>query len=251
MTLRFYEIAHTHHRILNPFTEDQLLLLGEICRLDPKIKQLDLACGKGEMLCRWSQKYGLSGVGVDISSVYLGAARKRAEELGVTKKIAFVENNAATYPGETHAYGVVSCIGATWIGNGLNGTLALMKSFLKPNGLILVGEPFWIDPPPEDAYAAFGVGHDDFVSLEGTLDRLEAAGMNLVEMVLADHDGWNRYEAPQWMAVNDFLAAHPDDPDASGLRAWITNNRRTYLKYGRRYLGWGIFVLRLADENPQ
>ena len=111
----------------------------------------------------------------------------------------------------------------------------------------MVGEPFWIDPPPEDAYAALSVGKNDFVSLEGTLDRFESAGMNLVEMVLANHDGWNRYEAPQWMAVNDFLTANPNDPDASELREWITNNRRTYFKYGRRYLGWGVFVLRLAD----
>src|SRR4030042_1446426 len=123
----------------------------------------------------------------------------------------------------------------------------MMKLSLKPNGLILVGEPFWIDPPPEDAYAAEGVSKNDFVSLNGTLDRFESAGMNLVEMVIAHQDGWDRYEAPQWMAANDFLTANPNDPDASKLREWITNNRRTYFRYGRRYLGWGIFVLRLTD----
>jgi SAM-dependent methyltransferase len=247
MSLRFHEIAEEYHRILNPFTEDQLMLLGEICRLHPRIKQLDLACGKGEMLCRWAQKYKISGVGVDISTVFLSAAQKRAEELGVTDKIAFVQNDAGKYPQETHDFDVVSCIGATWIGNGLIGTLALMKLSLKPNGLILVGEPYWIEPPPEDAYVAEGLSLNDYVSLDGTLDRFESAGMNLVEMVIANQDGWDRYEAPQWMAVNDFLVANPNDPDASKLREWITNNRRTYLQYGRRYLGWGVFVLRLAD----
>jgi SAM-dependent methyltransferase len=247
MSLRFHEIAETYHRILNPFTEDQLMLLGDICRLHPKIKHLDLACGKGEMLCRWSQKFKISGIGVDISSVFLDAARKRAEELNVADKIKFIQNDAATYPQETHDFDVVSCIGATWIGNGLVGTLEMMKRPLKPDGIILVGEPFWIDPPPEDAYAAEGVGQNDFVSLEGTLDRFESTDVNLVEMVIANQDAWDRYEAPQWMAVSDFLAANPNDPDASALREWITNNRRTYLKYGRRYLGWGIFVLRLAD----
>ena len=69
MFLRFHEIAEAYHRILNPFTEDQLMLLGEICRLRPGIRQLDLACGKAEMLSRWAQKYGTSGVGVDISPV--------------------------------------------------------------------------------------------------------------------------------------------------------------------------------------
>jgi SAM-dependent methyltransferase len=248
MSLRFHEIAETHHRILNPFTEDQLMLLGEVCRLHSGIRQLDLACGKGEMLCRWAQTYKISGVGVDISAVFLTAAQKRAEELGVADKTTFTQEDAGKYPKETHDFDVVSCIGATWIGSGLLGTLELMKLPLKPKGLILVGEPYWIEPPPEEAYAAEGVGKDDFVSLDGTLDRFESSGMNLVEMVLADHEGWDRYEAPHWMAVNDFLAANPNDPDASELRKWMTDSRRAYLRYGRRYLGWGVFVLRPASE---
>jgi SAM-dependent methyltransferase len=246
MSLRFHEIAETYHRILNPFTEDQLMLLGEICHLHPGMKQLDLACGKAEMLCRWVQQYDISGVGVDISSVFLDAAKKRAAELGVTERLRFVQGDAGKYPQATHDFDVVSCIGATWIGNGLAGTLQLMTPALKPGGLLLIGEPYWIEPPPETAYAAMGVGKDDYVSLDNTLDRFESVGMRLVEMVLANHFGWDRYEAPRWMAVDDFLCSNPDDPDAPALTEWISNNRRVYLKYGRRYLGWGVFVLRLS-----
>ena len=246
MSLRFHEIAESYHRILNPFTEDQLLLLGRICRLHPDIKMLDLACGKGQMLCRWVQEYNISGVGVDISTVFLKAAQKRATELGVNKKLNFVQGDAGKYPQATHDFDVVSCIGATWIGNGLTGTLELMKQSLKPDGLLLVGEPYWIDTPPESAYEAMNIGKEDYVSLDSTLDRIESAGMRLVEMVSADQYGWERYEAPQWMAVDDFLRANPDDPDAALLSGWISDSRRAYLRYGRRYFGWGVFVLRPA-----
>ena len=102
MSLRFHEIAETYHRILNPFTEDQLMLLGEICHLHPGMKQLDLACGKAEMLCRWVQQYGISGVRVDISSVFLDAAKNRAAELGVTERLRFVQGDAGKYPQATH-----------------------------------------------------------------------------------------------------------------------------------------------------
>ena len=244
MSLRYHEIAETYHRILDPFTEDQLMLLGEICRLQPGIKQLDLACGKGEMLCRWAQKFHITGVGIDLSTVFLDAAKKRAAELGVTEKIEFVQGDAGEYEPKKHEYDVVSCIGATWIGNGLTGTLELMKPALKSGGLLLIGEPFWLEPPPEAVYEELGVGKDDFVSLDKTLDRFESAGVRLVEMVLADHRGWDRYEAPRWMAVDDFLRSHPEDPEAKELTAWIDQSRRVYLKYGRRFLGWGVFVLR-------
>lgn len=247
MSLHFHEIALKNHRILNPFTEGQLMLLGEICRLYPGMKQLDLACGKGEMLCRWAKKHGINGIGIDISTVFLDEAKKRAEELELTDKLTFVQGDAGQYPQATHDFDVVSCIGATWIGNGLDGTIELMKPALKPDGLLLVGEPYWVEQPPEDAYAALDVRKNDYVSLDGTLDRFESGGMQLLEMVLADQHGWDRYEAPQWTAVDDFLSTDPDSPDARALFEWTSNNRRAYLRYGRRYFNWGVFVLRLSN----
>lgn len=246
MSLRFHEIAETNHYILNPFTEAQLLLLGDICRLNAATRQLDLCCGKAEMLCRWAQRYGSSGTGVDISSVFLAAARQRAAELGVESQVTLVEADAGKYPIAPGAFDIVSCIGATWIGNGLVGTLNLMRPGLKDrDSLILVGEPFWMNEPPDEAYAAIAGGDREvFTTLPGTLDRIESAGFELVEMVLADHAGWDRYSSMQWMAVSDWLRANPDDPDAPELRRWIASARREYLTYGRRYLGWGVFVLR-------
>lgn len=248
MSLRFHEIAESYHRILNPITEDQVMLLGEICQLDQGDRMLDLACGKAEMICRWAKKYGISAVGVDISSVFLDAARERATELGVDKQISYVQGDAGKYPEETHDFDLVGCIGATWIGNGLSGTLEIMKKALKPGGTLLVGEPFWIEPPPDAVYEALGFAKDDYVSLEATLDRLETAGMRLVEMVSADQFGWERYEAPQWQAIDDFLSSNPDDPEAAALSDWASKNQRAYFRYGRRYLGWAVFVLRPNDQ---
>jgi SAM-dependent methyltransferase len=246
MTLRFHEIAETDHRLLNPFSEAKLLLLGELCRLRRGMRLLDLACGKGEMLCRFAERYEIVGVGVDISAVFLGAATDRAHQLDVWSRVQFVQEDAATYPQVHHEYDIVSCIGATWIGGGLVGTLALMKTALRPDGgLLLVGEPYWIDSPPYEAYAAMDVQPDEFATLDGTLDRFEEADVELVEMVLSNSDDWDRYEAAQWWAIHDWLEANGDDPEADSLREWNANNRRVYLTYGRRYLNWGVFVLRV------
>ena len=65
--------------------------------------------------------------------------------MDVTEKLTFVQGDAGEYPQATHDFNVVSCIGATWIGNGLNGTIELMKPALKPDGLLLVGEPYRIE----------------------------------------------------------------------------------------------------------
>jgi SAM-dependent methyltransferase len=248
VSLRYHEIAERHHRILNPFTEDQLLLLADICRLRPDLRQLDLCCGKGEMLCRWSAQSGLTGVGVDISSVFLAAARQRAAELHVEDRLTFVEADAGTYAVPAGAFDIVSCIGATWIGNGLIGTLKLMRPALRDrNSLLLVGEPFWIDEPPDEAYALIVDGdREAYTTLAGTHERIESAGLELVEMVLADHRGWERYVAKQWLAVSDWLRANADAQEAAEIRRQLEHSRREYLAYGRRYFGWGVFVLRQA-----
>lgn len=42
MSLRYHEIAETNHRILNPFTDEKLMTLGAVCRLQPGQRLLDL-----------------------------------------------------------------------------------------------------------------------------------------------------------------------------------------------------------------
>ena len=220
------------------------MLLAEVCRLRPGQRQLDLACGKGEMLARWAQRFGISGVGVDVSDVFLDAAQRRADELDVADRLEFVKADAGTYATEPGSFDVVSCVGATWIGGGLAGTLELMRRPLRSGGLVLAGEPFWHEAPPEEAFAALGCGPDDFTSLRGTLDRFDAAGLELVEMVLADGDSWDRYVASQWWTIDQWVRAHREDPRADEMHDLLVGSRRAHLEYGRRYLGWGVFVLR-------
>jgi SAM-dependent methyltransferase len=242
--LRQHEIAEAGHRILNPFTEDKLMLLGSLCRLRPGQRQLDLASGKGEMLCRWAAEFGIEGHGVDISEVFVPLARARAAELGVADRVTFELGDAAKAIPADGSYDVVSCIGATWIGNGLAGTIELMRPALRPGGLLLVGEPYWAGEPPPEAYPALGLGPDEFTTLHGTLQRFEAAGMSLVEMVLADGDSWDRYVAAQWWTVDEWLRGNPASPDAAMMRTYLDTARHTHLRFQRRYLGWGVFVLR-------
>lgn len=245
LRLSLHEIAEGSHRILNPFTDDKLMEVGWLIGAGRSTRILDLACGKGEMLCRWAETFGISGHGVDLSDVFLAAARHRADELGVADRVSFELGDAAQRQlGGDPAYDVVSCIGATWIGGGLTGTIALMLPGVLPDGLLLVGEPYWVDPPPAEAYASIGVAPDEFVSLEGTLDRFESAGVELVEMVLADGASWDRYAASQWWTIDRWLQAHPDDEKADSMRAFLRDGRRSHLAYQRRYLGWGVFVLR-------
>jgi SAM-dependent methyltransferase len=245
MSLRFHEISEARHHILNPLTDDQLMLLADICQVEPSMELLDLACGKGELLSRWSAYSGLTGVGVDISPVFIAAAEERARDLAVDDRVSFVLSDARDYQIAPKSFDIVSCLGATWIGGGLQGTLEMMRPALRDErSLLLVGEPFWNEPPTAEVRQATDGDYDEFTSLAGKLERFEQSGFELVEMVISSHQGWDRYMAKQWLTVSDWLRDNPDDPDAPALAGWYAQERQLYLAHLRRYLGWGVFVLR-------
>ena len=62
-------------------------------------------------------------------------------------------------------------------------------------------------------------------------------------MILADQDGWDRYEAAQWLTMRRWLDANPEDELAKDVRAKLTSEPAQYAAFTREYLGWGIFAL--------
>jgi SAM-dependent methyltransferase len=251
MSLRFHEIAESDHRILNPLSMDKLSQLIDGLDLNANDHVLDLACGKGEWLVQLARMHGIRGVGVDISEVFLAAAKDRAYHMDVGDKLQFVHGDAADYPEDHHAFNLVACLGATWIGGGLAGTLDLMRSALHAQGgLLLVGEVFWHQTPSQAIARALDVEVDTFASLGETLARFHAKDLKLIEMFLASKDDFDRYMAPRWRAVHEFLRDNPHDTDADALQDWIAANQQQYMQYGRDYMGWGAFVLQ-AGPGPR
>ena len=241
---RSFTIRETHSRIIDPFTPEKLAVLGAAIRLRSGATVLDLCCGKGEMLATWARDHGIGGTGVDISTVNIATARERATSFGVADRLEFIHANAAGFLAPTPV-DVAACIGATWIGNGPAGTIELLDRSLRPGGMILIGEPFWRSiPPDQEAVEACHAGSvDDFMTLTGLVAHFGDIGWDLVEMVLADEDSWDRYVAAQWLAIRTWLDANPDDELADEFRLELRTAPARYVRYQRQLLGWGVFAL--------
>ncbi|MUM77552.1 methyltransferase domain-containing protein [Pseudodesulfovibrio sp. F-1] len=241
---RIFTISESAHRIHNPFTPEKLATLGAALRLEPGIRLLDLGSGSGEMLCTWARDHGISGVGIDLSRLFSGQAKLRAEELGVADRVEFIHGDAAGYVAD-HKVGVAACLGATWIGGGVAGTIELLAKSLCAGGIILIGEPYWLRMPPTDEFAkrCDAGALADFLMLPDLLASFDGLGYDVVEMVLADQDGWDRYEAAKWLTMRRWLDANPGDDFANDVRAKLTSEPKRYAAYTREYLGWGVFAL--------
>jgi SAM-dependent methyltransferase len=241
---RSFTVREASHRIHNPFTDEKLVTLGRALSPAPGTSVLDLACGTGEMLCTWARDLRLTGTGVDISTVFIASARARAAELGVADQVRFVHGDASGYVAD-RPVGIAACIGATWIGQGVPGTVDLLRRSLVPGGVMLIGEPYWRREPPDQATVegCYGIGADQWLPLPELIESFGALGCDVVEMVLADQDSWDRYHAAQWLSIRRWLDAHPGDELAGQMRTELTSAPVRHVRYVREYLGWGVFAL--------
>jgi SAM-dependent methyltransferase len=245
---RHHVIREGDLRILNPLSPEKLATLGRVIKLTPGRTMVDFCCGKGEMLCTWTRDHGIAGIGVDISTDFVAAARARAVELGV--EVTFEHGDAAGYIALEPAE-VVSCIGATWIGGGVDGTIDILERSLRAGGMMLIGEPYWrLEPPDQETVEACAASSkDDFRSLPALVAHFGDLGWDVVEMVLSNQDDWDRYAAAHWLNIRRWLDANPGDPLAEFLRAELDTDPVRHVRYRREYLGWGVFALiRRADR---
>lgn len=243
---RIFNITESAHRIHNPFTPEKLAILGSALRLESGARVLDLGSGSGEMLCTWARDHGIIGTGIDMSQLFTEQATLRAVELGVASQVKFIHGDAAGYVSDEKV-DVAACVGATWIAGGVVGTIELLARSLRPGGIILIGEPYWRQlPPTEDvAKGCFANSVSDFRMLPELLASFSHLGYDVVEMVLANQDSWDRYEAAKWLTMRRWLEANPGDELANDVRAKLNSEPERYAAYTREYMGWGVFALML------
>jgi SAM-dependent methyltransferase len=233
----FFAVAERDHVIQNPMSAERIRRLGEHLRLDADSRVLDIACGRGGPTLVLAQTFGCRIVGVEKAPEFAVVARERVAAAGLAETIKIVEADASSFPIEHESFDAALCLGATFVWDGLEGTLAALVRAVRPGGHVVVGEPYWRRwPLPDD------VDDDGYTSLRGTAARFEAAALRVVGLLAASEDDWDTYESLHWRALEEWLEEHPEDPDAAEIRRLHEMGRERYLRSQRDLLGWAIFT---------
>ena len=243
--MKYYEVSHHRHQVFNPMGMTKFEGLMRSLRLQKGSKILDMACGSGEYLVRLAELYGISGVGVDRSHAFIVRCRENMKARTPGSDLKFIEMDGASYePGGDGPFDLSMCIGAEWIYKGTIGTIRAMKAFTKDGGLVAIGSPYWLKEPSEEYLKLTGIKREDYGDFSTPLRLGEAEGMSCVNIVASDPDDWDHYETLQWLAVDEYIRENPQDPDNPELRRISHEFKEHYLRGGREYMNWAIFIFR-------
>lgn len=242
---KYFDITHRHHVVCNPTNLEKLSQLINILHLKSDSHVLEMASGKGEFMVRLAEKYGISGVGVDLSPFCIADATRKHQERAPEAQLRFVEMDGVEFePEEGESFDVLACIGASWIFGGHVNTLEALNRMAASRSWIVVGEPYWMKEPTPAHLEAINSDIDTYGTHYENVMAGERLGLKLVYTLVSSLDDWDKYEGLQWYAAEEWALENPDDPDVEEVLRRTRKSKEIYLRWGRDAFGWAIYMFR-------
>lgn len=233
------DIAERDIELVNPISPEKIIASGRAAGLDAGQRVIDFGCGYAEPLALWAEHFGVTGVGVERRPKACERARAKVRARGLDRQIEIVCGDAAAHAFEPGAYDAAACIGASFIWGGYPQALRAMRPALKPDGVVLIGEPYWTTSrvPSRLAQAEpFHTEHELATIAWGE-------GFEMAHISRASHEDWDRYETANWRGYERWLRENPAHPDREAVFAQLRVEQDEYVRHGREHFGWAVYVL--------
>ena len=211
---------------------------------------LDIGCGWGELMLRiLAAAPDATGVGIDTDDDDLARARANARSRGLADRVTFArESGAGTARGPAD---LVLCVGSSHALSDVQppghtaAARAVLRRLVTPGGRVLLGESFWQHPPTAAELAAMwpGSAAGELLDLAQIADLTVEAGFRPAWIETASEQEWEEFESGYQADAEEWLAAHPDHPDAAEIRQRVDEHRSYWLRGYRGLLGFAYLTL--------
>lgn len=240
--LDIFTIAERDIELINPTSTEKIIQVGKMLGLAPGMKVIDFGAGYAEPLILWAKEFGISGVGIEFREACCKRAMKKIADHGLGDRIVVVHKDASKYNFRKGAHDVAVCIGASFIWNGFGPTVRKLVQAVRPGGKIAVGEPYWLKTPAPKEYVKRLEGYTMHTEHE-LLGLARAGRYDFDTIVRSSLDDWDRYETGNWHGLQKWLEENPRHPDRKQVIDWLHKNQEEYIRWGREYLGWAIYIM--------
>lgn len=244
---RWTTIAHRDRALLGPVGDracGEMIAAAGLAAAGEPADVLDIGCGKGEWLVRaLIGALEAQGVGIDPNPAFVSDAARRAETAGVAARLTLLTSVFEPLLVADRTFALAICTGASHAFGTYEQALRGLRPLVREGGAAIVGTGFWQRTPAPEYLAAFGGSEDEMAPLGDTAALAAACGWRVAASHVSTREEWDGYEHGYAARVREWVAAHPEDPDAPRFARRIESWSGAYERWGRETMGYVTFVL--------
>jgi ubiquinone/menaquinone biosynthesis C-methylase UbiE len=209
---------------------------------------LDVGCGTGELLLRVVENQGVRGLGVDCDEEKIALAQAAASRRLLAGAVEFRAQDAAELDAQGAPYDRALCLGSTHafgLGPGAyERAIAGLRRLVSPRGLILIGEPYWKQPPVAEYLSLLGEPVGIYRDHAENVLFAERKGLVPLYAAVSSDDEWDDFEWMHRRRHEEEAALGGNTVRAQDALAQSRRWRDGYLRWGRSTMGFGCYVFR-------
>jgi len=210
----------------------------------------DVGTGNAGVAIRLAQAFGFAVTAIEYDPVMAALARERIAAAGVQDRVTLSRGAAAEVLADLAALDLITALGTTNVnGEGRpapEAAMAFLRTRLKPDGWLLWGDLVWIAEPPAPL-RQIAEATNQYTDDAGWKAAAEAAGFAVVWSEISSQAVFDAYAAEADRAARDWLATHPDAPEAEGVKA-NADRVKMILEFGRPFIGFGLYLLKAGPR---
>ncbi|EFG65363.1 methyltransferase domain-containing protein [Streptomyces sp. SPB074] len=219
----------------NPLSEERAARIVARLAAARPASVLDVGCGWAELLRLLEAVPSAHGTGIDLRGEDLARAGRQARDRGLDGRVRLYEESArGTGRGPAD---VVLCGGSGQAladpeaPDYLPRLFAELRRLVNPGGRVLLGEGFFTRTPGAGELARLwpGATAGDHPSLGALVDAVVAGGFRPLWTETASASEREEFESGYRAAGEEWLALHPDHPEAAALRTRLDGQRAIWL----------------------
>jgi SAM-dependent methyltransferase len=239
-------IAYSEMDFCNPLSPGLLDRVLVAARLAKGARALDLGCGNAAMSIHLAERHGLDVDAIERSPAVAAIAEARLQARGAPGAVRLHRTASRDFLSEGARFDLVVCAGASGVVEGPPepaAILAALRPHVRPGGFLLWADPFW-KRDPDPMFVAMLGALAAYKTHAENIAAGEAAGLVPYYAAVSPDQDWDDYTWRMTAAVEHWLAAHPDDPEAASVRQRGAFLRMSYIAQGRDALGFGVYLFR-------
>lgn len=245
MRTHFHRIAYEALEVCNAVSMATVEAAVALAAPPSGGRAVDIGCGHGGVAIRLAERFGLSVTAIEADPAMADLAAARIAASPAAERITLCRGLSGPVLEAEAPWDLIVALGTTEpVGGGVRdpeGMLRGLAARLAPGGRILWGDMTWIAPPPEPLRQVVEMTNT-YADDAGWRAAAGAAGLDVLWAEVSPPQAWADYRDRMLGAVDAWLAADPDHPDAASI-AERARQVEVMFRFGEGFMGFGLYLL--------